>query len=482
MSNLASTKDEMVSDAQDIDPAVEKRLVRKLDLMIVPPVMLLYIFSFLDRVNIGNARLYGIEDDLHLVGDRYQTAVSVLFATYLATEVPSNLVLKEVRASRWISFITTSWGIIATLTGITQSYAGLIVARLFLGAVEGGLFPGLIVYLTLFYEKKELGLRTGYLFVSAAVSGAFGGLLAYGIGFMDGIAGKRAWRWIFILEGLPTVILGIVCWFYLADEPKTAWYLSPQERELMLRRRAKQQGHTSSSDSQQWNDVRAAFTDWKVWMFCVGQLGFDAMLYGYSTFLPTIIEGLSLNNASTAVVQLLTVPCYALGAASYMLCAYFSDRQQRRAPYIITSGLVSLIGYAILLSGVSSGVHYFGCFVVAGGLYTSVGLCFPLLASNLPRYGKRTTAIGLQLTVGNSAGIFAPYIYQKEQNGIYTIGHATTLALVAMACGVHAVLWTFHHNENQARKRGRRADKPEGKPSDEAEELGDDSPTFMYTT
>lgn len=117
----------------DIDHHAEQKLIRKLDLWIIPPVMLMYLFSFLDRVNIGNARLYGLEADLGLVGNQFQTAVSILFVTYILSELPSNLVLKKFRPSRWLSFLVVSWGIVATLTGVVQSYAGLLVCRLFLG-------------------------------------------------------------------------------------------------------------------------------------------------------------------------------------------------------------------------------------------------------------------------------------------------------------------------------------------------------------
>lgn len=141
-----------------------------------------------------------MEEDLGLKGDQYQTAVSLLFVTYITCELPSNLVIKKLRPSRWIAFITTSWGIVATLTGVVQNYGGLIACRLILGALEAGLFPGLTIYLTLFYTKRELALRVGYLFVSAALAGSVGGLLAYGIGFMDGVSGQRGWRWIMIIE------------------------------------------------------------------------------------------------------------------------------------------------------------------------------------------------------------------------------------------------------------------------------------------
>lgn len=120
--------------------------------------------------------------------------MSILFVTYVLFEVPSNLVLKKFTPRRWIAFITIAWGIIATLTGLASSYGSLIACRLLLGAVEAGLFPGMNVYLTFFYSKKELALRVGYLFVSAAIAGALGGLLAFAIGNMDGIAGMHGWR------------------------------------------------------------------------------------------------------------------------------------------------------------------------------------------------------------------------------------------------------------------------------------------------
>lgn len=265
-----------------IDEAAEKALLRKLDRWIVPPVMLLYLLSFLDRVNIGNARLYGLEEDLGLKGDQYQIAVSVLFATYILSELPSNLVIKKFTPSRWIAFITTAWGVVATLTGIVQSFSGLLACRVILGALEGGLFPGLTIYLTMFYTKREYALRIGYLFVSAAIAGSLGGLLAYGIGHMDGVAGLRGWRWIIILEGIPTFILGIATWFWLADSPETAHYLTPDERALIELRMRRQVGHTKSGDMMHKEDVYKGLKDWKIWLFCLGQFGGDVILYGYS--------------------------------------------------------------------------------------------------------------------------------------------------------------------------------------------------------
>jgi MFS family permease len=360
-------------------------------------------------VNIGNARLYGLQEDLSMSDSQFQTAVSILFVTYILSELPSNLVLKKLRPSRWIAFITTSWGIIATLTGITQSYGGLIACRLLLGAVEGGLFPGMAVYLTFFYTKRELALRIGYLFVSAALAGACGGLLAYGIGHLDGAAGLSGWRWIMIIEGLPTFVLGILTWFILPDSPESAYFFSTEEKAFAAARLKRQTGYTAKAAEFHWQDVKKCFKDWKVWLFCIAQFGSDTMLYGFSTFLPTIIKGIN-PKASTSTVQVLTIPCYALGAITYLIVARFSDHQQKRGLYSVGLGVVSIVGYALLISPASSGVHYTGCFLVAMGLYVCVGLPLAWLPTNLPRYGKRTSATGLQLTIGNCSGIMSAFV------------------------------------------------------------------------
>ncbi|KAE8351361.1 histidine phosphatase superfamily [Aspergillus coremiiformis] len=458
----------------------EKHLIWKIDMHILPMIVLLYLFSFLDRVNIGNARLYGLEEDLGLVGNQYQVSVSILFVTYCLFEVPSNLVLKKLRPSRYIAAISVAWGIIATLTGITQDYGGLIACRLLLGVVEAGLFPGLITYLTLFYSKRELALRTGYLFSSAAAAGAFGGLLAYAIGFMDGISGLRGWRWILILEGIPTVLLGVVAWFVLADEPDTAYYLNEEEKALVVRRRMRYVGQTASAQKFHWADVKEGALDWRIWAFSIAQFGIDTMLYGYSTFLPTIIKG--MGSWSTPEVQALTIPCYALGALAYLVIAWVSDRTQRRGLFICIFAAISVIGYGILISNTSSGVHYFGALLIALGLYVAVGLPLAWLPTTLPRYGKRTFATGLQLTFGNISGVMSPFLYKNNEAPRYVRGNTVTLCLVGFAGIVYGLMWLYYRQKNIRRVQGLEDENVAGMTDEEIEELGDKSPRFIYST
>ncbi|TQV99325.1 high-affinity nicotinic acid transporter [Cordyceps javanica] len=416
--------DQLEARAAQVD---EQTLLRKLDLHLIPLIMMLYLFSFLDRVNIGNARLYGLEEDLRLTPTQFQTAVSVFFVPYLLLEVPSNLVLKRFTPRRWIAALAVAWGLVATLSGLAGSY---------------------------------------------------GGLLAFGIGHMDGVAGLRGWRWILVLEGIPSVLLGVAAYAALPNDPGSARFLSAGERALMELRHRREYGNTASSREFSFRDVNAAFRDWKVWAFCVAQFGVDTMLYGYSTFLPTIIKG--LGKWTPAQVQLLTIPCYFLGAAAYMAIATVSDRTQKRGLFCVIFGVVSVVGYAVLLSDASSGVHYFACFLVAAGLYIVVGLPLAWLPNNSPRYGKRTTATGMQLTIGNASGIMSSFIYPTPDAPRFIRGHAVTLSMVAMGTLIYGLLWAWYRRENERRAAGAVKEKYQNMSDDELRELGDESPHYIY--
>lgn len=279
--------------------------------------------------------------------------------------------LKYVGPTRWIAFIVTGWGIIATLSGICQNYGGILACRILLGIFEGGLWPALSVYLTFFYTRRELALRIACLFTCSGTAGAVGGLVAYVIGYMDHIAGLRAWRWIFILEGIPSVLLGVVTFFALANHPDSAPYLSSAEKSLLRARMQRQTGYSVSGQIAHKEDIIKGFTDWKVWVFCVAQFCGAIMLYGYSTFLPTIILG--LGTWTTAQVQALTIPCYALGVITYVINAFISDRYQHRGIFNVIFGVVIMIGYGLLLTPTSANVHYAGCLLIGMGLFTYVG-------------------------------------------------------------------------------------------------------------
>lgn len=179
----------------DTSSVVPQKTLNKMDRKLIPMLAILYLLSFLDRGNIGNAKIQGLTTDLKMSGTEYNLCATVFFFTYCVFEIPCNLALKKLRPSIWLPSIMVAWGTVMTLMGLVQDFHGLLIARLFLGVAEAGLYPGVAYYLTEWYVTEELAFRQGLFFSAASVAGAFSGLLAYAIAKMDGVGGYAGWRW-----------------------------------------------------------------------------------------------------------------------------------------------------------------------------------------------------------------------------------------------------------------------------------------------
>lgn len=178
-----------VAEPIPIDAAAEKRLIRKLDLILSPMMIVIFLVAYLDRSNIGNAAIAGMNEDLHLTGNRLNVAVTLFYVTYIAFEVPASLLLKKLRPSRLIPFFIIGWSAVIIGAAFINNYAGLLATRLLLGAFESGIFPCLTLYLSMYYKPLEQARRISYLFVASALSGGLGGLLAYGLTNLHGASG-----------------------------------------------------------------------------------------------------------------------------------------------------------------------------------------------------------------------------------------------------------------------------------------------------
>lgn len=262
-----------------------------------------YSMAFIDRSNIGNAKIAGMSKDLKLVGLQYNIALTAFFPPYCLLEVPSNIILKLLRPSIWITILLFSWvcllwiqnlgeaetnvvkGLVMTLMGLVHTYEGLVIARVFLGVAECGFFPAATYLLTIWYKRYEVMQRMAIFYAAASMSGAFSGLLAYGIQFMDGIGGRQGWQWIFTLEGIVPVAFSFILYFILPDSPETAKFLTKHEKEFIVNRLALEtgsgHGRVTNSDRIGWRHIKAALSEWKIWaavvMFWANSIG----TYGY---------------------------------------------------------------------------------------------------------------------------------------------------------------------------------------------------------
>ncbi|KAI1166903.1 major facilitator superfamily domain-containing protein [Nemania serpens] len=464
----------------------EKKILRKMDIRLIPMLALLYLLSFLDRGNIGNAKIEGLQEDLKMTNDQYNLCLTVFFFSYAAFEVPSNLLLKRLRPSRWLPIIMVAWGVVMTLMGIVQNFQGLLSARLFLGVAEAGLYPGCAYYLTMWYSRHEIQLRQAMFFSAASVAGAFSGLLAFGIAKLNGLGGLEGWRWIFILEGLATVVVAFSAFFLLHDFPETASFLTEEERAFVIYR-LKYQGQAGSgneggvrvaqADEFDWKYVRQAFKDWQIWVNTFVYWGIVCPLYGISLFLPTIIKNLGYIS-STA--QLLTVPIYITAAILAVVTAYFSDRVGKRSPFVITCTILIIIGFILCISSSSPGVVYAGVFIAAVGIYSGFAGNITWLSNNLAGGYKRSAGMAIQIGVGNLGGAFASNFYRQKDGPRYILGHALELGFASVGL-VAAGIMIFQYariNKKRAkiiREGGHNLFTPE-----ELSAMGDKAVTFRY--
>lgn len=459
------------------DTKQTKALLRKIDRHLIPFLSLLYLLSFLDRTNIGNAKLFGLEKSLRLVGNQYNTALCVFFVTYVLFEVPSNMVLKRWRASMWFPIIMLAWGIIMTLTGLVKDFNGLVIARVFLGIAESGLFPGVNYYITLWYCRRECAFRAAIFFSAATVAGAFGGLLARGINEMAGVGGRPGWAWIFILEGLLTVFIAIAAFWVLADSPKTATFLSEDEaKEVQARLAHDNEDLAAHYDTKfMWH----AFLDWKIWMQCIAYLGILAPLYSFSLFLPSIITAMGF---SAATSQLLTVPPYVLGCLCTVLGGYYSDKLGKRGIFLFGFCSLAIIGYILLIATKVPAAQYIGTFLAACGVYPMIPIMVMWNGNNIGGSVKRGVGIAMQIGFGNCGGIIASFVYRNQDKPRYFTGHGTILAFLGLALIFIIIQMVCLTRINK--KRDEAYGSPEGYTSDmkRAEsDRGNDASFFRYT-
>ncbi|KAL8415293.1 hypothetical protein RB594_006226 [Gaeumannomyces avenae] len=431
------------------DAAATKKLIRRIDLHLIPFLACLYLLSFLDRTNIGNARLDTLEADLKLDPARlqYNDALSIFFPFYVAAEIPSNMAMKRWRPSIWIPSIMVAWAVCTTLLGIVHNYAGLMVCRAALGIAEGGLFPGITYYITMWYRRHECGLRMAIFFSAATCAGAFGGLLARGILEMRGVGGLSGWQWIFILEGILTFAVALLAYKAMYDYPDSAKFLSDAEKKEVTDRL--KLDRSSLADEFDMRYFWDAIKDWKIWVHMVITIGIYTGLYSYSLFLPTIIKGLGYSDPKVA--QLMTVPPYVVACFFCIAAGWAADRLGQRGLFMIFFILMAMAGLVMLIVSESNSVKYAGCFLLASGIYPNVPQGVAWNGNNIGGSLKRGVGIAMHVGFGNLGGTISGYLYLARDGPHYISGHSTLLALEGMALVLSIFMHIYLRRENARR-------------------------------
>ncbi|GAA5862359.1 hypothetical protein JCM8547_007615 [Rhodosporidiobolus lusitaniae] len=432
----------------------ERAVVRKIDWALLPGLTFLYLLSFLDRSNIGNAKLYGMLNDIGLASNpsSYNTSLALYFTGYVLFEIPANSVLKKTSPKLWLPILTIAWGVTATLQGLVKDAAGFYAARFFMGVAEAGLFPGCIFVFSCFYRRKERHWRVAVFFGGAALAGAFGGVLAWGIGHIHTPNALPNWAWIFVLEGIFTVLVGISAFWWVPSYPADAKFLNERERSIVYARLALDQ-ESGDTEPFTWAGVWAALKDPLVlaysWLFH----GYAFPLYSLSLFLPTIIQQLGY---ASWKAQLLTVPAYGAAFIFILLAAYTSHKINQRGSIIILAGLVAIVGYIVLLTTHTPGARYAGAFIAVIGIYAANALLLSWPSENVGPQTKRATAAATQIFIGDIGAIAGVLVYRPSLNAhFFRIPHGIAILYTGFGIAVATYLWISMRRANQTDNRKR---------------------------
>ncbi|KAI0515168.1 major facilitator superfamily domain-containing protein [Xylaria bambusicola] len=477
VSTVEDLKEESQQQPVLFDAVAEKKLLRKCDLYVLPPVSFIFFLAFLDRTNIGNARIQGLTEDLQLSGHDYNVALFIFFIPYILFEVPSNIIIKKLAPSTWLSLVMVLWGIATVGQGLIRNIEGLIALRFLLGLFEAGVFPGCAYLISMYYKRFELQWRMSLFFCAAIIAGAISGLLAYGIAHLGGVGGYGAWRWIFILEGLFTIVVGVISKWWIADWPETAKFLTDEERSLLIARLAQDTGE-AKMDELTPKARKRILSDWKVYVGTLAYLGIVNTGYSGSFFIPTILNEMGYKAAEA---QVRTIPIYVVSTVICLVVAYATDRLKHRYTFVMGGLAVAAVGYGLLLGqeGLSVGVKYFALFLIVGGGYAVQPIVIAWLANNVSGHYKRSVSSALQIGFGNVGGIVASNIFLQSEAPRYTTGYGVSLSFLGLCALACTVLFFGIKRENKKRDRGERDYRLE---KDDAHNLGDDHPSWRFTS
>src|SRR6195256_690167 len=408
---------------------LETSTIRAISWRLIPFLVLAYFLAYLDRVNLGFAALT-LNAELKFSPTIFSWGAGIFFIGYFIFEVPSNLALEKFGASRWIARIMVTWGIISAAMCLVSGETSFYVLRFLLGVAEAGFFPGIILYLTYWYPAEYRARFLAAFAIAVPVSTVIGAPISGLLLGLDGLMGLKGWQWLFSIGGLPSVVLGVITWYYLTDRPAKADWLTSEQKAWLSSRL---ESEIAAKQAAQHLTLGQALTSPKVLMLSVIYFGFVGALYGMQFWLPQIVKAFGYSNAQTGFVT--AVP-YLFGTGAMILGARHSDASRERvmhvgAPLLLTGVALGICGYmdnpyVTMVALIVAAIGIFGTFAVFWTLPTA-------WLSGTAAAG----AIALINSIGNLAGFGGPYLigWVKEATGNTSTG-LLVLSLLPLAAGL----------------------------------------------
>ena len=385
------------------EKVVESKTIQKLQIRLIPYLFLLYVVAMIDRVNIGFAGLT-MNKDLGLTSQQFSIAAGVFFVGYFLFEVPSNLILHKVGARVWVARILLSWGLVASLTGLVQSVNQLYTARVVLGFAEAGYYPGIVLYLTYWFRQREQARMLSLFLTGFAVNSVLGSPISGFILQHVHWLGAPSWRWLFILEGLPAIVLGFLTYLVLPNLPSEAKFLTGEEKEwLQAELEREEKGKPPGPHS-----AIEGLANFRVWHLAATYFGMMIGSYTLSFYAPKLVESLSSEYSYSLVGYLVMIP-YVVALVGMILVGRSSDRRMERRYHAAACLLVGGIGFLSLTRMHSPFVTVAFLSLLAIGYCSSLSPFWALPSEFLTGFSA-ASGIAFINSVGNLGGFFGPSI------------------------------------------------------------------------
>ncbi|KAF2742471.1 MFS general substrate transporter [Sporormia fimetaria CBS 119925] len=416
-----------------------RRLVRKIDMRLLPTLAVIYAFALIDRVNLPNARIAGMDEDLGLsIGDRYSILSMIFFIPYIIFQFPANIVIRKIGPALWLPSLVVIWGGVTMGMGFVTHWTQALACRILLGVLEAGYYPGCVFLLSCWYIRFEVQKRFSAFYLLALLASGFSNILAWGLSEMKGLGGLNGWQWIFTVEGAITVLLGIMGFVAIIDFPDRATrphpvtrrpFLTEHEAAIVLARIQRDRGD-AVVDKLTFKTIRFHLRDWKIWEFAWLYFLNNVVAYSFSYFLPVILR--NDMGHSVAMAQILSFPPYVVAAVWMFGTAWVADRYRKRGAIIVLNCAVAIIGVCMMAYVDSPDVRYAGVFLGVTGANSNVPSLLSYMHNNIVGQMKRSIASALLIGGGACGGIAASLIFRQQDAPEYSPAMATVIATQAL--------------------------------------------------
>jgi MFS family permease len=426
-------QDSHVNAVNEVDthftPEQQKAIIRRIDRRLITTIGFMYCVSLMDRTNLGAANIAGMGLELRLVGDRYSIITLVFFITYVLFQPPATVIVRKVGPRIFLAAITVLWGSNMIGMGFVKSWDQLAGLRVLLGVLEAGFFPSCVYLLSTWYTRYEVGKRYSFFYLIGCVASAFAGILAYGLMQMSGLANLTGWRWIFIMEGIITCVIGVAGYWLLVDFPdsqRVSWnFLGPDERAWIVARVMADRGDAKVAPFNMGRFLRAGL-DWKIWAYSMIFFNTTTITYALAYFMPIILQ---LNMGfSIAASQCLVAPPYVLAGIVMFSTAWLGDKYRIRGPIIVINMMLCVIGLPILGFHSSPAVRYFGVFLTTAGANSNIPAAMSYQANNIRGQWKRAFCSATLVGMGGVGGIAGSLVFRDQDKPGYQPGLYACLA------------------------------------------------------